>query len=261
MLFTAATAQNAVMIRFAPPVGTTTKYRMVNSMTQAMPGQPGGNKMTTTVDMSMRFVSRSGANTTVEITTGAMKLDVPANSPMAGMKKQMEAQAKAGSKVQVVMTAAGMPVSVKPIGQGSLASAGVVQAFSGGAQGMSYPNRAVRVGESWKTTLDAGKLMKSGAPNMPAGMKISGVLPITTKLVGVKQVGGKSLANLKFTMVGSMTMSMQGQNFVNKMNVSGESWIEVGTGITHSTKSNSTSTTAFGNQSFEQKSTMSMTKL
>jgi hypothetical protein len=261
MLFTAATAQNAVMIRFAPPVGATVKYRMVNSMAQSMPGAPGGNTMKTTADMSMRFVSRSGANTTIEVTTSGMKLDVPPNSPMAAQKKQMEAQMKAGSKMQVVMDATAKPISVKPIGQANAATANVMQAFSTGMQGVSYPNRAVRVGESWKTTLDSAALMKAAMPSMPAGMKVSGKLPTTTKLVGVKKVGGKNLANLKLTMAGTMTMTMQGQNIVTKVSSTGNCWVEAGTGVTHSIKTVSSSTTSFGGRNLEQKMTMSMTKL
>lgn len=261
ILFTAATAQGGVMIRYAPPVGSTAKYRLTNAMAQAMPGQAGGNSMKSSLDMTIKVLSRTGAKTTVETTTGRMHVDLPAGTS-ATMKKQIE-DAGSGSKVQMVMDASGAIITAKSVGKtNNPMASGMGQGFSGAMQGMSFPNRTVRVGESWKSSLDMGKFLKAaGSKGLPPGMTINGVLPITTKLAAVRQQGGKTLAQLKYSMVGSMTMGMQGQSFVTKMNTTGESWIEVGTGVVHSMKTVAKSTTGFGGRSMEQKITTTMTKL
>lgn len=249
------------MIRYAPPVGSVTKYRMTTSVAQALPGQATRNGMSSSVDLTLKVISRSGSQTTVESTTGKMKLDVPGGVPAAS-KKQAEA-AGSGAKTQMVMDATGTIVSAKALGKGANPmAAGMGQGFSSAVQGLSFPNRAVKIGESWKATLDLGKFLKAaGSKGLPAGMTISGVMPITTKLVATKQQGGKTLANLKFTMAGTMTMGMQGQSFPTKMNTVGDSWIEVGTGITHSMKTVATSATSFGGQTMTQKVTTTMTKM
>ncbi|MGV3614818.1 MAG: hypothetical protein ACO1SV_05715 [Fimbriimonas sp.] len=261
LLVPALTAQSAVMIRYAPPVGTTTKYRMSTSINQTLPGQPASNTMTSTIDLTLKVLARNGSRTTVETTTGRMKLNLPASAPAAA-KKQME-DAGSGTKTQAVMSETGAILSAKSVGKVSNPmAAGMGEGFSGAVQGLSFPNRAVKVGETWKASLDMGKFLRAaGSKNLPAGMTISGVLPITTKLVAVRQRGGKALANLKFTMAGTLTMGMQNQKIPTRMNSVGDCWIEVGTGIAHSMKTVATSTTGFGGRSMVQKITTTMTKI
>lgn len=259
MIFTAVTVQAPVLIRFSPPVGSSVRYKLVNKMEQKMPGGMPSTTITSTVDMTLKYLSRQGDKTTIESTNGKLKIDLPANSPMAQMKAQMEASGS-GTKFQTVMDATGAVISTKALGKVA-AGPGGTQGYASSVQGVALPNRAVRVGESWKSSFDIGKMMKSMAGAQAPGMSITGVLPITTKLVGVKKVNGKTLANLQFTMAGTMTMGMQGQKFATQMNTKGNSWIEVGTGVMHEVSTKGTSTTSFGTQKMVQNISTSMKKL
>lgn len=238
------------MLRFAPPVGTSARYQLVNVLDQNVPGR-GQSKVTSSVPMTLKFVSRAGSRTTMESTNGKMKVDLSAGSPMARSKEQMEA-AGSGTKFKIVLEATGALVSSQRIGKpGDQGQAGA-QGFASSTQAVAFPNRAVRIGESWKSTFDIGKVMEASGTKVP-GMSVSGLLPITTKLVAVKKVKGKTLAHLQFTMAGTMNMAVQGQKIGTQMNNKGESWVEVGTGVLQEMRMTGTSTTALGNMSMVQK--------
>jgi hypothetical protein len=258
LLFTASTAQAPVMLRFAPPLGASVRYQLVNSLDQNVPGR-GTSKVVSTVPMTLKFVSRSGTRTTLESTNGQMKVDVSGQSGPGRGKEQLEA-AGSGTKFKIVMEATGALVSSQRIGKAGNPGQAGAQGFAASTQALAFPNRAVRVGETWKSTFDVAKVMAAAGTTMP-GMTISGKMPITTKLVAVKKLNGKTLANLRFSMAGTMNIAMQGQKIATQMNNKGESWVEVGTGVLQELRVTGTSTTSFGGASMVQKVATTMKRI
>jgi len=209
-----------VLLRFKPPVGTKVTYAMTMNMTQAVPGMPAPMSFSTVVPMTMRAVSRAGISTTVEIKMGQAKVTMPAGSQMASMKPMLE------------KTMSGIVTTTTIDELGNMKGApGAGGGINQNSQTITFPKKAIKVGDSWSATLDMGKMM----PGAQAGMTATGVIPITYRLQSLKKVGDKTLAVISMAMKGKSTMTMpQGKMDIN-MNSTGQSVVNVATGMFIST--------------------------
>jgi len=106
---------------------------------------------------------------------------------------------------------------------GSAAARGMSAGMMQGSQGVSYPKKALKVGDTWTATMDIGKMMGTAMP----GMKASGSIPIVYKLAALK--GG--VATITVTMNGSTTMSMGANAMKMVMSTRGTMLVDAATGL------------------------------
>jgi len=253
VLLPVVVAQAPVNLKYLPPVGKAIRYKMVMDMQQGM-GAMGTMKSKTTVDMTIKAISRSGDVTTLETKTENAKVTIPAGSPMASMKDMMEKQ-MSGKTATVKMDSHYQGVGST---DGMLSS---LNSGPGGAMsGMSLPNHPVKVGDSWSSSLDIGKAAKGASMG---GMTMKGNLPIKMKLLSVS--GGQ--AKIAMTITGTMTMAMpaggttsKAQNIATKMNVAGTYSINVSDGTLVNSTMTSDSTTDMGKMIMKQHMVQSMTR-
>lgn len=240
-----------VLLRFKPPVGATSHFVMSTSMTQTVPGMPAPMSTSTSVPMTMRVVSRSGDVTTMESKMGQAKVTIPAGSPMASMKPMLEK----------TMSGVATTTTIDQFGsmKGNSAAAGGASGMMGGGmngQTISFPKKAVKVGESWSETLDMGKAMLGAAAQ--SGMTATGKIPIVYRLVSLKKVGGKSLATISVSMKGKSTMNMpQGKMDMN-LTATGVMVVDAATGMFVSTSMTSDTAMQIMGKDMHQHMVMSM---
>ena len=248
-----------VLLRFKPPVGASVRYTMTMSMNQKVPGMAVPMISTTTIPMTVRVVSRAAGTTTLETKMGKAKVTMPANSPMASMKDTIE---RAGSDVTstTVVDELGNLKNVSLKGANPMMS-NLGSSITQGAQGVSYPLKAVKVGDSWTMDFDMGKMM--GKAGMGMGMTATGKVPIVYRLVSVDKRGGKTLAKILISMKGksTMTMAARGQKVDFNMNVSGSTVVDTGTGLAVNVTMTSDSDMKVRDQTMHQHMVMSMKSL
>ena len=180
--------QSSVTFAYQPPVGSTFKYRTVIDSNQNMgPGMNMSSKIQ--MDAQTKVVSRTGGLTKLETKTLAVKVTAPKDSPMAGQTAQLEKMLMGN------VTTSTIDRNFKPVAGQSTAMNQVTQGMMGEMGSYSFPNKAIKVGESWTSKMD---LSKMGA--MAPGMKISGNIPIVCKLTSVQ--GGDAI--LSVSMNGTM---------------------------------------------------------
>jgi len=208
LLTTLFGSQQTALIRFQPVVGKTYRYRQTLTMEQSMPGRsPMG--FTQNSDTEVKALSRKAGLTTMTSTVTRVKVEAAKGSPFAASAKEMEAAGK--GSYRMVIDSSGRAVSVTTSGlspmEKQMAKA-FEQAMSGGAQGTLFPPHALRVGETWTTSFDMGKLMSGMAGPVEIKTLGSGKIPFTLKLLGITGTGSNAVVRLGMAMKGSVTMLM-----------------------------------------------------
>lgn len=257
-----------VTLRFKPPVGTTRSYVTTTSMVQNVPGMPAPMTMSQTMPMTYRVVSRSGGLTTIQTKTGQVKVTVPAGSPMAAQKAQIERMASGMTSTMTVdefgtlksMGATGAP--------GASLANGIGAGMASGAQGISYPNKPLKVGDTWTGSLDMGKSMSK---TVPMGMTAKGKIPIVYRLLGIEKQGGKTLARISMTMNGSTSMAMgaagagagggKSMSMTMRMASQGTMVVDAATGLLQSMSTKMSNDMAIMGQNMRQNISVSMKAL
>ena len=228
-----ASAQS-VLLRYQPPVGKTVSYTMTNAMSMTSPMSPGKPMaFTQTIPMTVRVVSKSAAGTTVETKTGPTKMNAPAGSPMAGM-----ANNPAMNKVNVVRMTIdpfGTPKGATGAGPAAAMANSMGSVMGGGSQGVFFPAKPVKVGDTWTSAMDLGKMAPAGA----AGMKMNGKIPIVYRLTALK--GG--VATVAMTAKGTMSMAFGNKPMQIAMDIRSTILLDAATGLTKSMSSVTDSTT------------------
>lgn len=186
-------------------------YVMNMDMDQAMMGKVN-QKMTTTI-----AVKKSGANYVMTQKITSMKVTADKGSPMAGQAAQLEKAAKGSTTTATYNNRGRLIGNIKSVG--SAQATNMLQGMQIGFMGLEFPATAVRPGSSWTASMDLAKMMKSmGGGQVPANVKISGT-PLTIKYT-VKSLGtnnGKRIANISYTINGTLNMQMPGgQGGMNK---------------------------------------------
>jgi hypothetical protein len=216
---------------------------MVMKMKQDLPGM-GDSSFSVTTDVDMTAVSRKGSQTTVQSKVKSVKVTVPPKGPMSAMKESMEKSLKG------MTTSATMSSDFKVIGGSAAGGPAAMQGMNGmsGMPSLNVPAHPLRVGETWSSVMDMGKLMGSGT----RGMRMTGKLPLKFRLKVVRGSGASAVAVVEMSMAGTTTMT-SGANKVNThLNTKGTVSIDVATGMTREVASTSDTTTDFGGRKFTQ---------
>ncbi|MEI7985052.1 MAG: DUF6263 family protein [Armatimonadota bacterium] len=237
--------QSVVTLSFQPKVGSSYKQSTTLAQTSTM-----GNS-TTSMVMTTKILSFEG---------GYFKLEnTPSNVTVSGGMGKNDTAKKAMSKPTTIY----LNKQYKPKSSGKDMS-GIEQmmgGMSGAMSGFAFPNKPVKVGETWTTSFDMGQAMGAAAKGQPAaqGLKSAGKLNTTYKLLKADA----NTVTVGVTVGGTMNMDMaggkgggQGMKMSMVLSGSGTSTFERNTGIPISS-SMKTSMQMAGMQAFNM--TMSMT--
>lgn len=244
---------STVLLRFKPPVGARVAYTMTLSMSQNVPGMAGPMRIGQTLPMTFRVVSRKGADTTLETKTGRARVTVPA--PMASGKARME-KAMSGLTTTAVIDERGNYKSAAG-GAHAAMNRGMGSSMMAGAQGVTFPAKAVRPGDTWTASLDLRKAMNG---MMGGGMKLEGKIPIVYRLVALERRGGKSLARIAMTMRGETSMNLGATKMGMTIDSTGGILVDTATGFLREMSVRSITDMSLGpaGQHMRQTMTMSM---
>ena len=233
--------QSSVTLAYQPPVGATFKYRTVIDSNQNMgPGMDMSSKIQ--MDAQTKVISRTGGLTKLETKTLAVKVTAPKGSPMAGQTAQMEKMLMGNTTTSTIDR------NFKPVSGESTAMNQVTQGIMGAMGTYSFPNKPIKIGESWTSKMDMSKM-----GGMAPGMKITGNIPIVCKLTSVQ--GGDAIISM--TMNGTMQMEASGQAIKMKLESQGTSRVTIATGISLYSDTKSSYTMEVGGR--VMKSTMTQT--
>lgn len=214
------TGQNQVILKFHPAIGKTYRFTMAMDMTMTMAmGQGKSNppmKISTIVDMDMKAVSRSGVMTTMETKIGGAKATAPAGSPLANATKQMEQQ-MSGKTIRSQIDSHYNTLSVK--------GSGMDQMFNN--MPMHFPQHPVKVGDTWTTSLNMGKMLGG----LTGGM-FKGDLPITFRLQRIGTGPTGPVANIQMKMDGTPIVNTGRQSMTMHMKADGVMTVEIASGMT-----------------------------
>jgi hypothetical protein len=216
----AATPQTEVLLKFQPPVGKTYKYVMAMDMSMEAGAQIPTTSFKTSVDFDLNVLSKKDDLTTIESKTSNAVVTVPPDSPMAAAKDEMIKKMN-GQIVKSDIDSSFHPHNVK----GSQ-----VDAMLNSLQGLSFPDHAIKVGESWKATMDLQKYVGAAMGSTMPGMKMTGDMPIVNKLTSVDVVNGASVATINMSMKGDLTVSFSGIDFTMQIVAGGDYKLDVATG-------------------------------
>lgn len=227
-----ASAQS-VLLRYQPPVGKTVSYTMTNAMSMTSPMAPGKPMaFTQTIPMTVRVVSKTAAGTMVETKSGPTKMSAPAGSPMAGMANN-PAMRKV-NVVRITIDPFGTPKGATGAGPAAAMANSMGSVMGGGSQGVFFPAKPIKVGDTWTSAMDLGKMAPAGMP-----MKMNGKIPLVYRLVSLK--GG--VAMVAMTAKGTMSMAFGNKPMQIAMDIRSTILLDASTGLTKSMSSVTDSTT------------------
>ncbi len=192
---TANDLQKAYNIRFKMNRGQVVRHG-VNIKT-VVPGRAGSKPMTVTADMvvAQKCTDVKPNRFTIQSSIEKMNMNVPGVDPKV-FKPQIDAALS--QRATVVMDGQGKIVSIS--GQQS----------SGFNNPTSYPPGPIKIGQTWKSTVDQ--------PSQMGQMKMT----VTNKLLGIENVRGQSCYKISLVMSGSGAVAVTG---------SGTIWIRASDGL------------------------------
>lgn len=237
----------SVLLRYHPPVGKTASYTLVTSMTMTMPAAASSKPMhfVQTVPTKLRVLSKTATTTTVEMTTGPIRTD--------GMHQGAKGPGAATKPIvaRLVFDEYGTPKEASGSGATATLMGGMGSAMGQGAGSTTFPKKAVKVGDTWTSSLDFGKIMGGAMP----GMKMNGQIPVSYRLVALQ--GG--VATIAMTAKGAISMDMGGKAMRLTMDMRSTSLVEVATGLAKSATTTADTMVAFpGMAPMHQRMTMTM---
>ena len=245
--------QGGITLQYQPKVGSTYKY----TMTQGSKSQMGNSGFSCT--MAQKVLSGTGGVYKIQSTTSNVKSDAAAGGD--GMKKLME-----GKSTLMTIDKYGT-VTFDPKGAGGAASQ-MMGGFNGQSIGMAFPKKPVKVGDTWTSSLDMGKMMNSMMKGQTGKAKVSttGMMNMKFKLV---KVDGSS-ASISCTVSGNMNMDMTGpgqggapQAMKMSTTISGTANYSVdrATGMPINSTTNMTMNMSFGGQKMPMTQSISLKKI
>jgi hypothetical protein len=248
--------QSQVKLEFMPPVGKSYHYLMSMSMKMDMPasmkgasgaGSPFNMSMTMSIDM--KAISRNGDLTTIETHAGAPKIDAPAGSPFAGAMKSQMAKGEKGESATIQID--------RHFGMHNVT--GKASSMSNAFGGMSFPTHALRIGDSWVTSVDLSKVM--GAMGGGVGAPAGGKLNIKNRLTAIRQINGATIAMIATSTDTSMPIGAGGQSMTMHLTGQGSCSIDVATGMFQSMTMPMDMSMAAQGQTFNMHMNESMTRV
>ena len=223
----ASGSAQTVLLRFHPPVGKTASYTVTTTMSMTLPAGAAAAakpmRFTETIPMSLRVVSRTADTTTIETRTGPIKIGGTAGNPMA----QNPALAKP-SVIRMTLDELATPKGASGTGPTAAAVSGMTSAMGGGGATVALPRKPVKVGDTWTTRLDLGKIVGAamrGAQGGGTGIKTNGQIPVTYRLVALK--GG--VATIGMVAHGTMSIDVAGHAMTSTMDIRSTALIDVAT--------------------------------
>jgi hypothetical protein len=217
--------------------GTTAKFRQDSSMQMSAPMMSKDGKpveVNTTTEQSMKIVKATGNDFTVETTvTDSKVVGAGSKEGMGSAIAGQLAQAK-GSKSTAVYTSLGKPS--KPATDAA-STQQMLNDFgrSLGFQGLVFPGKKVKVGESWSATVSLDRAMGALSKTMGGSAKMDPI-PVKTTFSKVEMQGTKKIGVFNVVMRGKPKMSASGGKAGNLgmqlvINSQGELKIDLATGL------------------------------
>lgn len=245
----------AVTLRLKPAVGSKFQYKVTMNTTGGMGGGGAASTMNGTYNQWYIVKSKNAKGTVIQSKVTNAKVTGGA----------MDGKAMADAMQKQVVTATYSPLGAYLTGDVNMGNMGAMSGQAG-VQGVIFPQAAVKVGTTWKATVDIGKLMGAageGGPKVVSGGKV----PVTYKITGFKTVAGKRVAGISAVMNGNVVMSMgqaaQGAQGQMKLGIKSTSTgqVDIGTGMVRTMKTDATVNMNFGQMAMNQKIKMTMTLL
>ncbi|MDQ2986402.1 MAG: hypothetical protein M3R13_06735 [Armatimonadota bacterium] len=243
-----AWAQGTATLRVKPAVGSKYQYK-VTMNTSAGSGAGAGGNMNGTFNQWFIVKSKSTAGTAFEIKV--------TNAKMTGGTGDMSQVADAMEKQ--VIKATYSPTGEWVSGEMNSGTMGAMAAQAG-LQGIIFPKAPVKIGSTWKATVDIGKMLgASGAQ----GLKVvsGGKVPVTYKVTGFKKVGAKTVVGISGVLNGTIVMAMGQNKMTMAMKSTSAGQVDVGTGMVRTMTTNANVGTNFGQMKMNQTIKMTMTLL
>ncbi|MEQ1822792.1 MAG: hypothetical protein ABL949_09790 [Fimbriimonadaceae bacterium] len=201
-----------VLLRVQPKVGTTCVYDQTMTMNMVVPGAPA-NKTTNQTVMTLKVIKSNAKEVVEEIRT---KSD--SNKIMNGVVTTLTLSPSA--EILNFKTDSKDPM--------------IVQLYDALKSSMklnpAYPTHPVKVGDSWKVTLDLAEMfeaMGKGQITVTQGGKVS----MNIKLTGFGTVKSRRVAELKFTSKANLKFKGPGGSGSASMDISGLQSVDTLTGL------------------------------
>lgn len=254
----AASFAQSVRLRLNLTPGKTYSYQSVTDMKQ----NANGMNMPMKIDqlMLLKVGAKKSNGFPVTHSVKNVKVTAPKDSPMAGMAKQIEQQAKQASFTSVYSDT-GKVVSVGKVAGGTPGMQGANQ-FTAGFMGVEYPKNPVSVGSKWTANIDLSDALAS------TGMKVSGKpIVVTYKVLKIEKKNGKTLVTLATTIAGKSTGTAAGgggQGAPNAtmnltINGTGTAVVDAATGLPVSSRMSAKNVIGFGGMNMTQSMTVTST--
>lgn len=240
ILAAVAWAQSSVTLRLKPPVGSKYQYKVTMTTNSGM-GNQGNMSMNGTFTQWMTVKGKDSKGTKIETKVTNAKFTGP-----AGMNGDQIAQSMNNQVITATYSALGAYVS----GDMQSGTPGAMAAQAG-AQGVIFPSQAVKVGSTWSSTVDIGKLM---AANGAGNMKVvsGGKIPVNFKLTGMKTIAGKPIVGVSSTMNGTVVLAVGEQQMSLALKATGSGQVDVGTGMVRTWDTNANVGTTVGQMKINQ---------
>lgn len=248
----AATAPaQSVTLKLNLPVGKT--YSYVTTTKSQSSGGPMNVSSDQRMEMSLAVLSKSAQGTRIRTKITDVKITVPPNTPGANMIKAQEQQLK-NTSFEATYDSRGRSSGFSGSSANSAANK-VMQGMGSmrfGFMGVEFPAGPVSPGSKWSSNIDFKKLVGEMGMGMVKPGKNSN-MPVAFKLVKVANAGGKKVAQIAYSMIGKIDMSVSnpqsGQSMPMNLtfNVTGNVTVDTATGLPlTNTSSGSTSTAVMG---------------
>jgi len=235
-----------ISLRFKPAPGAKFKYDVSSKMSQDF----GGQTTDSTSKSTLSFEVLSSDDKAVKIRTTIE--DISTDNAMAAA---MIDQAK-GKSFDGTYDDHGRTKEIK--GDGSQFAAMAAEALGGaGFLGVVFPDDPVDTASIWSSKLDVGKMVQAMSPGGDGSA--GAAIPITFKVMGFTDEGGKKLVSIDFTIKGSTTMTVQGNDMSMKVDSSGTVVIDAATGLVQSETVKGKNTVEVGGNTIDQDVSMTMT--
>ncbi len=194
-------AQEAVLLRFEPPVGQVTHYRAVTQTWMRIPGMPSGDTsaptMTQTMYTTRRVTALAGRSRIITTTVDSSRREMPGMQgmmPPGDMLRGMVTVQRIDARGKVDSVAV-----TPPPGADSMIAEAMKRQAGSSRGSLPMPERAVHAGDTWTDSLS---LPLSAA----VGSNTLTTFRLTYRLEHIERAGGARIA------VVSMTGAVQTDN-------------------------------------------------
>ena len=198
-------------LRYNIPAGTTANYKQDISMSINSPLSGPGKPMeiSSTTDQTLKILKASPKDFTVR--TDVTNVQVQGDRSQPGMSQLAQGiQATKGTTYNATFSKVGKVTS----GGGKDKFSGrdiasMAYGFGTGFQGLTFPEKPVKLGDTWTSELDFNEVVGSLGQGM-GGVASMDKLPVTTKLLAVTTQGGRKFADLEIVMSGKPKLNAKG---------------------------------------------------